>query len=122
MEVILIGTEDRLCISLVQERDGVQHVFELCDLNMKSLAVGWLWEDPSVFAIAALYAEQLHFAIFVYPTSRHRDEWLYFFQDKRVYTAPFSLFEKMSATLESVHLISVVREDSESSFSQLRRQ
>lgn len=110
MEVTLTCTEDRLKVSFAQERSGVVHRFTLCELWLSALAVGWLWGEADVFALAAVHGGCLHHSIFVYPTTMHRNEWLCFFETRRLLTAPFALFERFTANVHSVSLLSPVRE------------
>lgn len=110
MEVMLRCTGDRLYVDFAQERGGAVHLFRLCELWLSALAVGWLWGEEDVFALAAVHEGYLHHSIFVYPTSKHRNEWLWFFETKRLHTAPFALFERITEHVPSVSLLAPVRE------------
>jgi len=94
MRVQLAATAGSLKISIEQDEGGCLHSFQLCDLCLKSLVVGWLWGEPEMFAIAAEQGGRLWHSIFVYPRTTHRNEWLNFFEARRLRTAPFALFEK----------------------------
>ncbi len=94
MRVNLTASADSLRISFEQEHSGCMHSFQLCELCLTSLVVGWLWGDPTVFAIAAEQNGRLWYSIFVYPQTTQRNEWLNFFEARRLRTAPFALFEK----------------------------
>jgi hypothetical protein len=98
MRVNLTATADTLRITFEQEERGCVHSFPLCTLYMASLVVGWLWGEPTVFAIAAEQSGRLWHSIFVYPQTTHRNDWLNFFEARRLRTAPFALFEKDSGT------------------------
>ena len=94
MRVKLTATADSLRISFEQEQSGSTHSFQLCELCLTSLLVGWLWGDATVFAIAAEQSGRPSHSIFVYPRTTHRNDWLNFFEARRVRTARFALFEK----------------------------
>ena len=98
MRVNLTATADSLKISFEQEQGGSMHSFQRCELCLTSLVVGWLWGEPTMFAIAAEQSGRLWHSIFVYPRTTHRNDWLNFFEARRLRTAPFALFEKDQGT------------------------
>jgi hypothetical protein len=94
MRVNITATAEILRINFEQEGGGPMHSFELCKLSLTSLVVGWIWRDPTFFAIAVEHNGRLWSSIFVYPQTTHRNDWLNFFETRRLHTAPFPLFEK----------------------------
>ena len=94
MRVNLTATAEILRINFEQEGGGPMHSFELCKLSLTSLVVGWIWGDQTLFAIAVEHNGRLWNSIFVYPQTTHRNDWLNFFETRRLRTAPFALFEK----------------------------
>ncbi|NBW89296.1 MAG: hypothetical protein EBR51_05190 [Gammaproteobacteria bacterium] len=111
MQVTLACTEDRLYVNLLQKRDGIVYTFQLCELWLSALVVGWLSTEVNVFAVAVMHKGNLHHSIFVYPMSKHRDEWLCYFDARRVCTAPFAFFEKNVDNMSRVSLVASVCEE-----------
>ena len=109
MRVKLTASADSLKISFEQEQGGSIHSFQLCELCLTSLVVGWKWGGQTMFAIAAEQSGRLWHSIFVYPRTTHRNDWLNFFEARRLRTTPFALFEKD----EGVSYLAPVAERSE---------
>jgi hypothetical protein len=93
MHVHFKTSKDRLKIRFSQTRDGSIEYFELCDLSLKDLVVGWIWSDSNPFVIAAELKGELHNSIYCYPTDNLRNSWLLFFRSSGVRIAPFSAIE-----------------------------
>ena len=93
MHVNFQASKDSLKIRFSQTRDGLIEYFNLCDLSLKGLVVGWIWGDSKVFVIAGEVKGELHHAIYCYPTDNLRNSWLLFFRSRGVRTAPFSVFQ-----------------------------
>jgi hypothetical protein len=117
MRVNLTATVDTLRITFEQEERGCVHSFPLCTLCLTTLVVGWLWGDATVFAIAAEQSGRLWHSIFVYPQTTHRNDWLKFFEARRLRIAPFALFEKDQG---AVYLTPVVERSELTSSGSLR--
>jgi hypothetical protein len=108
MHVNFKASKDSLRIRFSQTRDGSIEYFQLCDLSLKGLVVGWLWDDSKPFVIAAEFNGELHHAIYCYPTDKARNLWLFFFKTKGVRIVPFSVFQKK----EKIHCIDSLKEHS----------
>jgi hypothetical protein len=93
MHVHFKASKDRLKIRFSQTHDGSIEYFELCDLSLKDLVVGWIWGDSNLFVIAAELEGKKYNSIYCYPTDNLRNSWLLFFRSNGVRTAPFSAFE-----------------------------
>lgn len=106
MHVNFKASKDSLRIRFSQTRDGSIEYFQLCDLSLKGLVVGWLWDDSKLFVIAAEFNGELHHAIYCYPTDKARNLWLFFFKTKGVRIVPFSLFQEK----DKIHCIDSVKE------------
>ena len=72
------------------DQQAPAHSFELCTLALEGLVVGWIWNDPRLFTVAAELRGELHHAIYCYPADRSRNEWLRIFEGRGVRSAPFS--------------------------------
>lgn len=101
MHVKFTASADRLKISFSQTHHGVIEDFELCDLSLQGLVVGWTLGDPFVFALAAEFKGKLHGAIYCCPTDNLRNSWLLFFRQRRLRTAPFGAFDDEKTTFLS---------------------
>ena len=93
MHVHFKASKDMLKIRFSQTHDGSIEYFELCDLSLKDLVVGWIWGDSNLFVIAAELEGKKYNSIYCYPTDNLRNSWLLFFRSNGVRTAPFSAFE-----------------------------
>jgi hypothetical protein len=72
------------------DQQAPAHSFELCTLALEGLVVGWIWNDPRLFTVAAELRGELHHVIYCYPADRSRNEWLRIFEGRGVRSAPFS--------------------------------
>jgi hypothetical protein len=90
MHVEFQVSKSSLKISFSQAQEASAHSFELCTLTLEGLVVGWLWNDPRLFTVAAELGGELHHGIYCYPTDKSRNEWLRIFEGRGVRSAPFS--------------------------------
>jgi len=88
LRVQLVAEAGALVIRLVQVVEGQRHTFELCRLDYRWLAVGWLWNDLTAFVLAAVHEGRLYHEIYCYPENASRNAWLRVFEAKRVLSMP----------------------------------
>jgi hypothetical protein len=84
------------------DQQAPAHSFELCTLALEGLVVGWIWNDPRLFTVAAELRGELHHAIYCYPTDRSRNEWLRIFEGRGVRSAPFYHRSALQSNLDRV--------------------
>ena len=84
------------------DQQAPAHSFELCTLALEGLVVGWIWNDPRLFTVAAELRGELHHAIYCYPADRSRNEWLRIFEGRGVRSAPFSHRLALQSKLDRV--------------------
>jgi len=51
--------------------------------------IGWIWNIPNMFIIAASQNDKVLHEIYCYPSDISRNEWLKFFEKKNIYPLPF---------------------------------
>lgn len=88
MRVQFIAADDALIIRFMQDFDGERHAFDLCRLDYRNLGVGWFWDDPAAFVIAAVHDGRLYHEIYCYPADESRNAWLGIFEARRVMSTP----------------------------------
>ena len=89
MSVQLVGHSDKLVINLLQLVNAKVHKFELARLSYEHLAVCWAWERNDFFVLGAVKdatSSALCHEIYCWPMDESRDDWLAFFESKRVRT------------------------------------
>ena len=108
MLVQFVASDKELNIKFIQLINGNMQHFTLCNLNYSNLVVGWYWNNPNMFVIAALHNDKLYNEIYCYPSDISRNEWLKFFEKKNKYSLPF--FKDFKQNYNNKYIINSVKE------------
>ncbi len=89
MLVQFVASDKELNIKFTQLINGNMQYFTLCNLDYSNLVIGWIWNIPNMFIIAASQNDKVLHEIYCYPSDISRNEWLKFFEKKNIYPLPF---------------------------------
>ena len=111
MLVQFVASDKELNIKLTQLINGNMQYFTLCTLDYSNLVVGWHWNNPNMFIIAALHNDKLYNEIYCYPSDISRNEWLKFFEKKNIYSLSFFKdFNNFKQNYNNKYIINSVKE------------
>jgi len=108
MLVQFVASDKELNIKFTQLINGNMQYFTLCTLDYSNLVVGWYWNNPNMFIIAALHNDKLYHEIYCYPSDISRNEWLKFFEKNNIYSLPF--FKNFNQDYNTKYIINSVKE------------
>lgn len=83
-----------LRIVLKQFTNGQVYSFVVAEIKYTDLVTGWLWEDNNTFLLAQAIQDKTYDEIYCNPTDVSRNQWLEFFEQKKVPSMPFFLNKK----------------------------
>jgi hypothetical protein len=108
MLVQFVASDKELNIKFTQLINSKMQYFSLCNLDYSNLVVGWFWNNPNMFVIAASHNNKLYHEIYCYPRDIQRNEWLKFFEKNNIYSLPF--FENFKQNYNTKYIINSVKE------------